>query len=375
MMARAVTLDLTRQDDVEEVRVVDSAPAHLHDLRSRLRSPKIRASRFDVRDPARLRRLLKPCAAAISCVPYMYNLELTRAAIGSGVHFCDLGGNNDIVGSQLLLDRQAKAARVAVVPDCGLAPGLVSILAADGYSRLDRTESIHIRVGGLPRKPRPPLDYAIVFSAHGLINEYSEPCVVLRNGRITEVPPMTGLERVRFATPFDRLEAFSTSGGSSTLPRTFRGKVRTLDYKTIRYPGHCGKMKLLLDLGFGSNERRGAGASATSPRELLVGLLEDRLGFENDDVILMRVDVSGIRSRQRRRVRYQCIDFADRRRGLTAMMRMTGFPAAVVALMLARGQVRPGAHTGEAAVSTRICIDELRKRGIPLTIETRALRG
>ena len=116
---------------------------------------------------------------------------------------------------------------------------MVSVLAAHGAARFSRLDELHIRVGGLPQNPRPPLDYQIVFSVEGLINEYVERARVIRGGELVEVESMTELESLDFPEPFGRMEAFQTSGGTSTLPETFLGKVRDLDYKTIRYPGHC----------------------------------------------------------------------------------------------------------------------------------------
>jgi lysine 6-dehydrogenase len=372
-MARAVTLDLVRRDDVEEVRVVDSRPEPLRKLKSSLHSPKVRTTRLDVRDRKSLVRLLEPYTAAVSCVPYFLNLELARTAVAARCHFCDLGGNNEVVRAELALGPKARRAGVAVVPDCGLAPGLVSILTADGIARLDSTDAVRIRVGGLPRRPRPPLNYRIVFSAHGLINEYAEPCVVLRRGRIVTVPALAEVERLRFPSPFTRLEAFTTSGGTSTLPWTLESEVRNLDYKTIRYPGHCEQVKLLFRLGLADKEPLKLDSAIIAPRQMLMRLLEEKLGYEDDDVILLRVDVVGRRGGKCRRVRYQCIDHADKRTGLTSMMRMTGFPAAIVALMLGRGQVAPGAATGETAIPTRPFIAELRKRGIGLSRRTTEL--
>jgi lysine 6-dehydrogenase len=375
MMARAVIFDLVRQSDVDEVLAVDSEPEPLKKLRSAELSPRVKTARLDVRDRESLVRLLEPCAVAVSCVPYFLNLELARSAVAAKSHFCDLGGNNDIVRAELALGLGARRAGVAIVPDCGLAPGLVSILAADGIGRLDSTQTVHIRVGGLPRRPEPPLNYRIGFSAHGLINEYAEPCVVLRRGRIRTVPPLTEVERLRFRAPFTRLEAFTTSGGASTLPWTLKGKVKDLDYKTIRYPGHCEQVKLLLGLGLVDQRPLQLDNMRIAPRQVLARLLEEKLGFERDDVILMRVDVAGSKDGKLRRVRYGCIEYADKRTGLTAMMRMTGFPAAITALMLGRGQVAPGAATGESAIPTRRFIAELCRRGVNLTRRTVTLAG
>jgi len=150
---------------------------------------------------------------AISAVPYFFNLSLAEAAVESGVHFCDLGGNNRIVAAEFALDAKAKEAGVTLIPDCGLAPGLVNILAVGAIDGLEAVKSVEIRVGGLPQKPHPPLDYQIVFSPHGLLNEYMEPATVIQNGKVAEVPSLTGWEEIAFVPPYDRLEAFHTSGG------------------------------------------------------------------------------------------------------------------------------------------------------------------
>ncbi len=384
MQARAVAYDLVRQNDVEEVRIADIEPNRLQNLKRALRSEKVEAVVVDAGDRRRMTELIKPCDVAVSCVPYFFNLGLAHAAIAARTHFCDLGGNNDVVHAELALGAQAKKAGVTVVPDCGLAPGMVSILAADGFSRLDRTDSIRIRVGGLPRKPKPPLNYSLVFSANGLINEYVEPCLVLRAGNLTWREPLTDVEELTFPRPFGRLEAFNTSGGSSTLPHTYRGRVRTLDYKTIRYPNHCAKVRLLLDLGLTDTKPVEVDGKSIVPRHLLIQRLEAVLPWEKDDVVLLRVDVKGKGKRDRgtkgssgeKTIRYELIDYADRRSGLTAMMRTTGFSAAIVALMLGRGQVEcAGAFTGESCVPSASYIQELRQRGLRLRVREGELRS
>lgn len=385
MQARAVAYDLVRQNDVEEVRIADIEPNRLQNLKRALHSKKVKTVVADAGDRERMSALMKPCDVAVSCVPYFFNLGLARAAVAARTHFCDLGGNNDVVHAELALGVQAKKAGVTVVPDCGLAPGMVSILAADGFSRLAQTDAIHIRVGGLPRKPKPPLDYALVFSANGLINEYVEPCLALRNGRLAWREPLADVEELTFPRPFGRLEAFNTSGGSSTLPYTYRGRVKALDYKTIRYPGHCAKFRLLFDLGLTDMKPVEVDGKSIVPRHLLIQRLEAVLPWEKDDVVLMRVEVEGKGSRGRgrertrdreiegssgrRTVTYELVDHADRRSGLTAMMRTTGFSAAIVALMLGRGQVVcTGAVTGENCVPSAAYIRELRQRGLRLRV-------
>uniref|UniRef100_A0A7V3PSN0 Saccharopine dehydrogenase n=1 Tax=candidate division WOR-3 bacterium TaxID=2052148 RepID=A0A7V3PSN0_UNCW3 len=361
LMSRAVAYDLLRQTDVDRVYVVDTRRSQLNRLRSQLKSPKLILVQTTATD-RKLLKLLSECAVAVSCVPYNYNLQLTQMAIAAGTNFCDLGGNNTIVRRQLALNKAARKANVTVIPDCGLAPGMTNILVADGIQRLDRTDQVRIRVGGLPVQPKPPLFYRLVFSAQGLLNEYVEPCLVLHQGKLQKVRPLTEPETLIFS-PFGQLEAFHTSGGSSTLPETFRGKIQELDYKTIRYPGHRLMFQLIMKTALGNWQKL--------PRAELACALEKVLGFENDDVVLLRIDISGTKDGIRRNIRYQLIDYADKKTGLTSMMRTTGFSAAIVALMLARREIKiTGVRTGEQAVPGRRFISELRRRKFRLTIRS-----
>src|SRR4029077_10426725 len=269
---------------------------------------------LDVSDQDATIKTMRGHAAVLSCVVYKLNVGLAKAALAARTNFCDLGGNNDVVDAELALDREAKAAGINIVPDCGLAPGMVAMLVAHAAARLQKVEEIHIRVGGLPQNPKPPLDYQMVFSVEGLINEYIEPARIIRDGKITSVHSMSEIEELEFPAPFGKLEAFQTSGGTSTLPDTFLGKVRALDYKTIRYRGHCDKFKTMIDLGLCVGE----------PRKMFGDLLVRNLPHDEPDVVLVRVEVSG----GGRTLRYNIIDRSDEKSGLSAMMRITAFPAA-----------------------------------------------
>ncbi len=360
LMAKAVAFDFVRQDDVKCVYVVDINRLRLRKMRSYLKSSKLITVEAEI-TAEQVQELMQRCAVAVSCVPYNYNLRLTRMALRAGCNFCDLGGNNTVVRKQLALHSAAVKRGVIVIPDCGLAPGMTNILTADGIGRLDRVESVRIRVGGLPRNPMPPLFYRLVFSAQGLLNEYAEPCLVLREGKLKWVKPLTEPEVIQFPPPFNQLEAFHTSGGSSTLPESYLGRVRELDYKTIRYLGHRLMFQLIMRSAVGNWQRL--------PRTELGCALERVLGFEDDDVVLLRVDLSGEQDGVPRLVRYQLIDYADRGTGLTAMMRTTGFSAAIVALMLGRGEITAkGVLPGEKVVPSRRFITELRRRGFDLKI-------
>ncbi|MCA1640788.1 MAG: saccharopine dehydrogenase NADP-binding domain-containing protein [Acidobacteria bacterium] len=265
--------------EVSSVTVADVDGARARAVVDAVASAKLTSAQVDVEDSARVVELMRGHDAAVSCVTYFHNLALARAAIEARTHFCDLGGNNAVVDAELALDEEARAAGVNVIPDCGLAPGMVAVLAAHGAERFDALEAVHIRVGGLPLIPKPPLDYQIVFSVEGLINEYVERARVVREGRIVEVESMTELEELEFPAPFGRMEAFQTSGGTSTLPDTFLGRIKELDYKTIRYPGHCAQFKLLIDLGLASSDEIELDGARVRPRRLLGELMQRTTAF------------------------------------------------------------------------------------------------
>jgi lysine 6-dehydrogenase len=302
--------------------------------------------------------------AAISCVNYWYNLSLSKAAIETGCNFCDLGGNNYVVDEQLALDAHAKAAGINIIPDCGLAPGMVSILAMHGAAKFERLDELHIRVGGLPQHPHPPLNYQLVFSVEGLINEYIEVARVIRDGKITTVESMTEIEELSF-DGFPRLEAFQTSGGTSTLPETFLGKVRELDYKTIRYAGHRDKFKTMIDLGLCSSDEVVVDRQKVVPRKMFGELLQHHLPADGPDYVLVRIEFVG----DDKRLRYDIVDKQDESTGLSAMMRTTAFPASIIAQMMARGDVRGrGATPQETAIDPDKFVAELERRGIKITV-------
>jgi lysine 6-dehydrogenase len=356
--------DLVSQADVTEVTVADYELSKAEAIAGRYPA-KARAARIDCNDQDAVIALMRGHASAISAVNYWLNERLARAAIEAGTHFCDLGGNNDVVDAELALDADARAAGVNVIPDCGLAPGMVAVLAAHGAQQFQTLDAIHIRVGGLPQAPKPPLDYQMVFSVEGLINEYVEPARVVRDGKIVTVESMTELETLHFPEPFATMEAFQTSGGTSTLVETFLGKVQDLDYKTIRYPGHCAKFKTMIDLGLCSSEAIEVDGVSVRPRRVLGDLLVRNLPHDEPDVVLVRVEFAG----EGRRLRYDIIDRYDPDTGLSAMMRTTAFPASIVALMMARNQTTSkGALPQERCIPPQLFMDELAKRKIEVAI-------
>ena len=369
LQAQAACFDLAAQEDVTEIVVADADRERAERLAARWGQGKIRPVVFDAADVDAATDLMRGADAALSAVPYRFNPGLAEAAVRAGCSFCDLGGNNDAVARELALDEKARRAGVTVVPDCGLAPGMVSVLTAHAVASMEAVESVRIRVGGLPRKRGGVLDYSLLFNIQGLINEYVEDAVVLRDGEPRVVPSLDDFEELEFPPPFGKLEAFLTSGGTSTLPQTYAGRIRDLDYKTIRYPGHGRVFRAMKDLGLLSSEPVEVGGVRVAPRDVFAAAAAPVLDRGEPDVTLLRMTVEGKRKGKAARRVYEMIEYPDEEHGLTAMMKTTAYPATVVLLMLARGQVTAkGALPQERCIEPVAFVRELLARGLHLTV-------
>lgn len=363
---RAIAFDLLRDPEAEVV-LADRDPDLLEDVYSWLDDSRVDLEPMEATSRDEVQAAMEDADVAISALPYAFNLDITTDAIATRTHLVDLGGNNDIVAAQLELDPQAREAGIVIIPDCGLAPGLANILAADACERLTRVDSLRIRVGGLPQKPQGELEYMLTFNVEGLLNEYSEPAIAIIDGNVVHVDPLGDVERVTFPEPWGELEAFNTSGGLSTLPRTYGHKVENMDYKTLRFPGHAEKMRSLLEQGLFSREVRQTSTGPVVPRDLLAKMIEKNCTYPEADVVLLRITAFGTKNNVNIMVKSQIIDRFDKENGITAMMRMTGYPTAIIAHMIARGDITDrGVVPGERAVNRDIFRNELKLRDIHL---------
>jgi lysine 6-dehydrogenase len=368
-MSRAIAYDLLKIEPAYNITIMDQDQEVLDRLINFVDSKGIKSVIANADDVDRCRQLFKDKNLIIGAAGYKYNVELTKLAIECKASWVDLGGNNDVVGNQFKLDEDALSNNVTVVPDCGLAPGMVNIIAGDAVNRLDEVHELHFRVGGLPQKPKPPLFYGLVFSADGLANEYSEPSLIIENGTVVEVEPLTGLEKVEFGAPYGILEAFHTSGGSSTMVRTFDGIIKNLDYKTLRYPGHLRRVKLLYDLGFFNNREIDlGGGNYAAPRRLFAATLE-RFGWVTEDIVVLDCWALGKRKDKSIRIEYHLLDSYDPQTELTAMARTTGFSAAVIARMILEGSISAkGVIRQEVSVPPDEYFSALLKRNVEIKI-------
>ena len=362
----AAAFDLLRDDAVDEVLIADLRPDSLHPaLRPHL-GGRLATVRANASCQWEVAAAMNGAAGVLCALPYYFNYDMARLALEAGAHFTDLGGNTAIVDRQRGLGARAREAGLSVVPDVGLAPGMVNILAQGGIDRLDAVESVRLWVGGLPRNPQPPLNYQIVYSLEGMLDYYVTPAEILRDGRRTKVEALSGLETVDFPAPVGCLEAFHTGGGTSTLPSRYEGRVRTLEYKTLRYPGHARIMRAIRELGLLSDRDVDYGGAPVNPRRFFIQQVTPLLTNEDgDDLVVARVEVAGVRGGRPARIRYDVTDYHDPATGLTAMARTTGFSLAVVALMQARGELAaPGVGTPDEVVPAEPYVEALRSRGV-----------
>jgi len=363
----ACAYDLLQDKDVSEVRLVNDRPAHLPEFLAPLSGPRLIPTTLDVRDHEAVLGAMRQCDAVMSAIPYYFNFDMARLAVEAGVHFCDLGGNTEIVFKQKELDPQAKQTGITVVPDCGLAPGMVNILAQYGIEQLDSVDSVKIFVGGLPQHPEPPLNYMLVYSLEGALDYYTTLSWVLRNAKRTQVKALSEREPVTFDS-LGTLEAFHTAGGLSTMAFRYEGKVPTMEYKTLRYPGHAALMEDIRAMGLLSLDPVDVKGTKVVPRDAFIASVMPKLHKpKGRDLVALRVVVSGKKNGAAASKSFELVDKYDEKHEISAMMRTTGYSLSITGLMQVRGQVSPpGVHTPDECVPPAAYIAELRKRGIDI---------
>ena len=366
LQGSACAYDLLQDPDVKEVRLADIRVGHIEPFLAPYSGHRLIPTQLDVRDDEAVDALMKKSDAVMSALPYYLNYDMAVAAVDAGVHFCDLGGNTEIVFKQKTLHDRAQAAGISVVPDCGLAPGMVNILAEHGIRQLDTVEAVKIYVGGLPQKPEPPLNYQIVYSLEGVLDYYTTLSWVVREGKRTQVRALSERESVRFPEPVGELEAFHTAGGLSTMPFRYEGKIPTMEYKTLRYPGHAHIMEAIRDLGLLSLDPVEVKGAKVIPRDVVVAAMGPKLRKpEGRDLVALRVIVTGAQNGTQRTLSWELIDEYDERHGISAMMRTTGYSLSITGQMQVRGEITPpGVHTPDECVPPQRYIEELAKRGV-----------
>lgn len=382
----AAAYDLVRHGEAKSVLLADQDPSsakrasdRLHRLlRTVLREKGtvLKTAGLDASDVRSTAKLLSGADAVLSALPYYLNPTAARAAVAARVPYADLGGHLKASRDVLGLDRQAKKAGIALVPDTGLAPGLATSLAVAAIENLDMCREVKIYCGGLPQKPRPPLGYKAVYNLEGLMAVYFGKAYQLVRGRVEEVPTLTGDETVEFPPPLGTLEASVTGGGTATCPWSFLGRLQGFEYKTLRYPGHFDKIRTLRDLGLLDDRPVRLNGHEVVPRKLFLEVAGPRLQFPEDhDLVALRVAARGSKHGGQVQVVYDLLDFHDEATGFSAMERTTGFSAAIVLKMLAGGRIAAkGGVPVEKGVPAKEFLAELRIRRFRVQ-ETRTQLG
>lgn len=363
LQGSACTYDLLREEDVEAVTLADQKPESAAAfVPESARLAKVPA---DFHDAGAMRDLMAEHDIVLSAAPYYFNGALATAAIETRCHFSDLGGNTEIVREQIGMSDRAERAGVTLVPDVGLAPGMVNVLAAEGVRRLDEPKRVRMYVGGLPRHPKPPLDYQVVYSLEGVLDYYTTPSFVLENGDTHEVEALSGLETVEF-DELGPLEAFHTAGGASLQPWELAGTVDDLSYKTLRYPGHAAIMRAIRGLGLLSEEPVRVGEVEVVPRDVFIACAGPVLRTPDEpDVVALRVVVDGERGGAPATLTFDVLDHADETTGISAMERTTGFTLSIVGLFLGRGVITErGTLPSYRAIPYEPYVEALAARGI-----------
>lgn len=313
--------------------------------------PAIRPVRCDARDVKPLVSALAGSNAVLCALPPEAGAGAARAAIAARAHFCDMGGGAPGVLEDPAVAGEARSAGVSVVPDCGLAPGMVETLAVFAMSRLERARHVRILCGSVPQTSRPPFDERLALAAAGLWSRTDGTAVCLREGHVVELPALTELEAIDFPRPIGRCEAFLSAGGAASAPRTFEGKLETYELKTVAYPGTFARIRTLADLGFLEARAVAVEGVPVSPRALTQVLLEERTAPQMPpDLVVARVECAGEAAEGATSYRIDFLAYPDPGSGFTAVERAAGFSAAIVSAMQATGEIPPGAAPLELAV-------------------------
>jgi lysine 6-dehydrogenase len=369
LMGKEAARDLSKSSGVTFVGIADVNYGRAKKAELEIGSDKVKAFKVNADNEEELENYMKQFDCIINALFYSFNVKVAKTAIKVGVHSVDLGGHiGHITDEVLKLEEKAKAANVTIIPDLGVAPGMINILSGYGVSKLSKVKSIKLYVGGIPLRPEPPLEYNHVFSMEGLFDHYTDPALIIRNGKLMEVPSLSEVEPIYFEK-FGPLEAFHTSGGTSTLSKSYP-ELETLEYKTIRYPGHAEKAKLLVDLNLTRNDYFvEIDGMKVNPRKVLLKVLDPIVELKDkEDVTLLRVIVSGLKDIKEVSYTYEMICYKNNKENVTAMARSTAYTISVVAQMIAKGVInKRGVFPPEQVVPGQTYIEEMEKRGVMIT--------
>jgi lysine 6-dehydrogenase len=309
----------------------------------------------------------------VSAAPYFFNDGLTEAAIAAGAGMTDMGGNSDIVFRQLERSPQAVDAGISIVPDCGQVPGMGTSLILYAIEQLDEPRDVYMWDCGLPVRPEPPWNYKLTFNIEGLTNEYFGDCIFIREGKTVGVPALEEYETLEFPEPIGTLEAFTTSGGLTSMARTWEGQLRTLQNKTLRYPGHFAQIKCMQILGLLELDPIEVDGQRVIPRHVLHTLWDPKIRASADtrDFVFVHIIARGVKEDQETEVQLDFLQYYDEKTGFTAMEQGTGWHTSIITAAIARGELTKGAIPVERAMTGSAFVDQASLRGFDVRIQLR----
>ncbi|MEI3597961.1 MULTISPECIES: saccharopine dehydrogenase family protein [unclassified Oceanobacillus] len=368
LMGTEAARDLVNNKDVQVVGLADVDSGKLKRAEQTIDSKKLATAKVDASDSGELGKFMKRFDVVINALFYSFNEMVAKTGIDVGTHVVDLGGHiGGMTDRVLSLDDKAKSKGVTIIPDLGVAPGMINILTGYGASKLDQLKEIKLYVGGIPVRPEPPLGYNHVFSMEGVFDHYTDPSLIIRDGEQKLIPSLSEVEEIYFEK-FGPLEAFHTSGGTSTLTQSY-SDVQTLEYKTIRYPGHAEKFKLLVDLNLTKKDMEvEVEGKKVNPRKVVLQAIDPIVDLrDKEDAVLLRVAVTGMKKGEPRTYQYEMQTFKDTSRNITAMARVTASTISIVAQLIAAGTIaKRGVYPPERAVPGEVYIAALKERGIEI---------
>ena len=374
----AIAYDLLKFGNPSQVIIADidlkQAQASAERNKSLLNTDKLLAIQVNVNDENQMLDLLQDVDVLISAVPYHLNTKVTDFAIQSSTSMVDLGGHTGIVQAQLNRSHEAIEKGITIVPDCGMGPGMNVTMALLAMEQLDTPEHVRIWDGGLPLNPVEPWNYASFFNINGLTNEYDGDAFFIQEGKVTRVPCFEDVEILSFSEGIGDLEAAVTSGGLSTMPWTFEGKLKTLENKTLRYFGHWDQMIAFRQLGLFDLTPMEFNEEKIIPREFYHQLLEPKLNANpKEDVCIMRTEAVGEKDGIPTKVVVETLEYFDEKTGFYAMEKWTGWHASIMAIRIGNKELNPGAISVENAMSGAYFLLEGEKRGYKININIESI--
>lgn len=362
---------LCREDSISSIIVIDQNGNALAEVEESCPKAKLRTYRINIEKEHTITSLIKGFDCLVSALPHSYNLKLAELAIRVGINYIDFGGNDEILEKQIALNDEAVKKNLWLIPNCGMAPGLVNILAMNGYEQFDEVDSIHFWASSLPKEPKPPFNYQLVFSPAGLVHEYFDPVYILKNGKVTTVEPLKGYESIRFESQPEvgELEAFYVSGSVTSLVRQLEGKVKDLSYKTLRYPGHRDIVKALQVLGFDSKQIIDIRTNLTY-QDLLVRQIQKNLPKGQKDIVLVKIVIEGVRKGESIQQIYELTHENTLDESISSLMMCAAVPTMIIAEMIGSHKLngKGGVTPPERVIPKDEFLKSLKQKGIEVRI-------